>query len=115
MEESPRWYVKVRLPISLDDPRGIFEIPAAFFETPTSGNVVEVIVEPDDPAIEAAGEVLYAASKHAPAAIFEFTFCGHRMKLNPHMREDLLAAVTALIAGVSLECKVETEPCAALN
>jgi hypothetical protein len=113
--DCPRWYVKVRLPASLDDPRGVFEIPAPLFATPTSAEAVEVTVDPDDPTVAAVFDVLSAASKSGAASILEVTFCGHRLKLNPSMREELLTAVTAFLAGVSLECKVETQPFAALN
>lgn len=114
-EECPRWYVKVRLPASLGDPRGVFEIPAPFLATPTSGEPVEVIVELDDPAVAAAFDVLSAASKRETSGILELTFCGHRLKLNPPMREDMLAAVTAFLVGVSLECEVKTEQFPPLN
>jgi len=114
-EECPRWYVKVRFPASLDDPRGVFEIPAPLFATPTSVETVEVAIAPDDPEVDAVFDVLSAASKSGLVGILDVIFFGHSLKLNPSMREELLAAVTAFLAGVSLECKVETQQFAALN
>jgi hypothetical protein len=114
-EDCPLWYVKVRLPASLDDPRGLFEIPAPFFATTPSMEAVEVAIEPDDPAVDAVFDVLSAASKSGAAGMLDVTFFGHRLTLNPSMREELLAAIMAFLVGVSVECKVETQPLDPLN
>jgi hypothetical protein len=69
-----------------------------------------VTVEPHDPAIESAFEVLNAAMKQESTESLELTFCGHALILNEHMQEEMLASVMAFVVGVGFKCPVETVP-----
>lgn len=113
--DCPRWYVKVRLPASAHDPRGVFEIPAPFFVNPIRRSTLELTVEPNDPGVEEAFEILYAASKRGSAEPLKFTFCGHTLLLNPYMQEELLTSVMAFLAAVGFECPLETGPFEPVN
>lgn len=115
MDDCPRWYVKTRLPASVDDPRGVFELPASFLRDPVGTAIFEAVVEPIDPSIVETSEVLSNALRRGTDEVVELTFCGIALRLNHHMQEELLTAITTFLMGVSCECPVNTQPFEAVN
>jgi hypothetical protein len=105
----PRWYIQVSFPVSDEDRRGIFEIPAAMFASTVISTSITVLVDPDDPEVGTALDLLSAAEKTGHEEPITFRFCGHTFCLDQgEMQIEFLVSLRAFLIGAKLGVPVET-------
>jgi hypothetical protein len=80
--DCPRWQKKVRFPASDDDRRGVFEIPTAMVASMTTGSSITMLVDPDDPSVGVAHDLLNAAEVAGNEVPVILHLCGHTFWLN---------------------------------
>jgi hypothetical protein len=109
LTECPRWYVKVRCPASAADSRAAIEMPTALLAEPAHVPVVELLLEPCDPEIEAVLERLASAEREKIKGLLSVELNGVELRLNASMRAELYAGLAAIQIGAACNCPVATE------
>jgi hypothetical protein len=105
----PRWYIKIRFPASDEDRRAVFEIPTALLASTATGSSITVLVDPDDPSLGVAHDLLKAAEIAGNEVPVTLHLCGHTFCLNQkEMQVEFLASLRTFLIGVELGIPVET-------
>jgi hypothetical protein len=107
--DCPRWQIKVRFPASDDDRRGVFEIPTAMVASMTTGSSITMLVDPDDPSVGVAHDLLNAAEVAGNEVPVILHLCGHTFWLNKkEMQVEFLASLRTFFVGVELGIPVDS-------